>query len=469
MRMRFIGAAQQVTGSMHCLETGSARILIDGGLYQGRRDDSRQRNTHFAPEALEADALLLTHAHIDHSGNIPGLIKRGFRGTVYATPATRDLCAYMLRDSARIQEADARYLNRKNADDPDWKEITPLYDEEDAVRALERFVSVPYGKRFDVHPGVSATFLDAGHILGSASVSVDVAGAGKDKSGRRIAFSGDIGRKGLPILRDPVFPERPDYVLMESTYGNRAHDPITSTNARLAEVINATIKRKGKVLIPAFAVGRSQEIIYALNELIRDGRVPPLPVFVDSPLSVNVTEVFKLHPECFDHETRDFMEEHGDPFSFASVRYIQSVDESKRLNDLREPAVIIASSGMCEAGRILHHLRNNVEDERNTILIVGFQAQHTLGRRIVERRPRVKILGVERDLRARVEIMNGFSAHADKEELYGYAQRCAAGGATRSFFLVHGEADQQVPMAEHMNREGMRTVIPKEGDVHELE
>jgi len=454
---------------MHCLETSSGRVLIDGGLYQGRRDDARTRNTTFSKEALSAEALLLTHAHIDHSGNIPGLVKHGFRGTIYATPATRDLCAYMLRDSARIQESDAKYLNKKNADLPEWVEIKPLYDEDDAVRALEQFMTVPYGKTFDVLPGVRATFLDAGHILGSASVVVDVAGAGQDKSGRRIAFSGDIGRKGLPILRDPMYPERPDYVLMESTYGNRAHDPIQEMHGRLAQVVGETIRRKGKVIIPAFAVGRSQEIIYALNALIRDGRLPPVPVFVDSPLSVNVTEVFKLHPECFDKETRAFMDTHGDPFEFASVRYVQSVDESKRLNSLREPAIIIASSGMCEAGRVLHHLRNSIEDEANTVLIVGYQAQHTLGRRIAERRPQVKILGVNRDLRARVEIMNGFSAHADKEELMEYAHRCAAGGNTRGFFLVHGELDQQEPLAARMNAERMSTRIPKERDVYQLD
>ena len=467
MRIRFLGAAQQVTGSMHCLETAAGRILVDAGLYQGRREDARQRNTHFAPEALEARALILTHAHIDHSGNIPGLVKRGFSGRIYCTPATRDLCAYMLRDSARIQEGDARYLNRKRADDPNHKEILPLYDEEDAIKALGQFVSIPYGQPFEVVPGVRARFIDAGHILGSSSVVVNVDGAGKDKATRRIAFSGDIGRKNLPILRDPESPEHPDYALMESTYGNRAHDPITSTNARLAEIVNQTIARKGKIIVPAFALGRTQELIYALNELIRDEQIPALPVFVDSPLSVNLTEVFKLHPECYDKETRAFMDKNGDPFQFASVRYVSSVEESMRLNDLKGSAIIIASSGMCEAGRILHHLKNNIEQDENTIVIVGFMAQHTLGRRIVERRPRVRLLGVERDLRARVEIMNGFSAHADKPELLEWAGR--AGKDMRRLFLVHGEPEQQNPLAENLGKEGFRVTIPAMGDEAELD
>src|SRR5688572_362802 len=385
MRVKFLGAAQTVTGSMHLLESTRGKILVDCGLFQGRRDESRRRNRNLPPEAVTADALILTHAHIDHSGSIPTLVKAGFRGAIYATPATRDLCAYMLRDAARIQEYDAKWMNRKFADDPDFTPVEPLYTEEDAVAALGLFVTVAYGRPFAPLPGITARFLDAGHILGSAEISLEV-------DGRHIVFSGDLGRKGLPILRDPEMPPVPvDYLLMESTYGNRVHGDIHSMHDDLERVVKQTAERGGKVIVPAFAVGRTQELVYSLNHLKRAGRLPDIPVFIDSPLSVNVTEVFKLHPDCFDEETRKFLEEHGEVFSFSGVRLVSKVEESMRLNDLAGPAIIISSSGMCEAGRILHHLRNNVEDPRNTIMIVGFMAQHTLGRRLVERRQRVKI------------------------------------------------------------------------------
>jgi metallo-beta-lactamase family protein len=464
MRMKFLGAAQTVTGSMHLLETSRGSILVDCGLFQGRREESRQKNAHLPKAALEADALLLTHAHIDHSGSVPTLVKRGFKGTIYATPATRDLCAYMLRDSARIQVGDAKYLNEKFGHEPDWQTIEPLYDEDDAIDALKQFVTVPYYKPFDVFPGVSARFVEAGHILGSAQILLDVDENGTKKS---LLFSGDLGRKNLPILRDPDEPKPPlDYVLMESTYGNRVHGDIKSMHADLARVVKETAERGGKVIVPAFAVGRTQEILYALHVLQSDGRLPDIPVFIDSPLSVNVTEVFKLHPECYDAETRKFIDDHGPLFSFDGAKYITAVQDSIALNDRKGPAIIIASSGMCEAGRVLHHIRNNVEDPKNTILIVGFQAQHTLGRRLVERRPRVKVLGVERDLRARVEILNAFSAHGDKNDLIAFARAC--GPATKKIFLVHGEPDQQDALAANLRKDGLQVAVPAVGDEAEL-
>jgi metallo-beta-lactamase family protein len=463
MRLTFFGAAQEVTGSMFLLEVDSGSILVDCGFFQGRREESRRRNRALPPEATRASAAILTHAHIDHSGGFPTLVKAGFLGSIYATPATRDLCACMLRDSARIQEADAAYLNRKFADDPDFTKVEPIYDEEDVIAALGRFVGIPYHHAFQPLPGVTATFLDAGHILGSAEVVLDV-DVGDAK--RRLVFSGDLGRKGLPIIRDPEYPEGPiDYVVMESTYGDRVHANVDEMRGDLARVISETVARGGKVIVPAFAVGRTQELLHSLGILIREGRLPRVPVFVDSPLALNVTEVFKLHPECFDAKTRASLEANGDVFGSEVVRFVSSRAESIALNDLAGPAVIIAAAGMAEAGRILHHLRHHVEDERNTILVVGFMAQHTLGRRLVERRPRVKIWGVERELRARVEVLSAFSAHADKNDLMDFAGAC---GGTPRFFLVHGEPDQQEPLGAALRQRGLRVDIPVRGQSIEL-
>jgi len=469
MQIEFLGAAQAVTGSMHRLDTDVGSILVDCGLFQGRREESRQKNTRLPARAIHADALILTHAHIDHSGSIPTLCKRGFAGSIWATSATRDLCAYMLRDSARIQEQDARYLNEKFAHDPHYQRIEPLYDEEDAVAALGRFIGVPYHHRFEPLPGVFATFIDAGHILGSAGVIVEWRERGKhgvaDRT-RRVLFSGDIGRKDMPILRDPELPVPPlDAVLMESTYGNRAHGDIHSMHDDLARVVSDTVTRGGKLIVPAFAVGRTQELVYALAQLAGAGSIPEVPVFVDSPLSLNVTTVFRLHPECFDAETRAHLDTHGDPFGFPGLRFVESREESIRLNELRGPAVIIASSGMCEAGRVLHHLSRNCEDPKNTILIVGFQAQHTLGRRIVEKRPRIRVLGVERELHAHVKVMNAFSAHADKHDLRAYARAC---GTDAHLFLVHGEPEAQEELQAQLTSDGLQVTVPTPGAVAEV-
>jgi metallo-beta-lactamase family protein len=463
IHVRFLGAAREVTGSMHLVDTPGGKLLIDCGMFQGRREESRQRNRHLPPEAVAADACILTHAHIDHSGSLPTLVKSGYRGKIYGTPATRDLCVYMLRDAARIQMQDAEYLNRKFADDPEWKPITPIYDEDDAIATMQRFVGVPYDALFAPLPGVQVRLIEAGHILGSAQVVVEVADEGVT---RRLVFSGDLGRRDLPILRDPAPTGGADYLFMESTYGDRVHAPIAAMEDQLAEVVAETVAKKGKVIVPAFAVGRTQEIIYALHKLYLEKRIVDLPVFVDSPLAVNVTTVFKAHPECYDEQTRKFVEDNGPAFTFSTLRYIENKEDSIKLNDLQGPAIIIASSGMCEAGRILHHLKNNVSDDRNTILIVGFQAQHTLGRRLVERRPRVKVLGVERDLYARVVVMNGFSAHGDKNDLVAYAR--GAKGARR-VFLVHGEPAQQEPLMQLLRGDGITVDSPAAGDQAELD
>jgi len=454
----FLGAAQTVTGSMHLLEVGGHGALVDCGLYQGRRKESVHRNRHLSRAAVGADAVLLTHAHIDHSGNLPRLVHSGFGGLIHCTAATADLCRYMLMDSARIQESDARWLNEKNADDPSWEPIEPLYTTEDAEAAIARLTPHPYGEPFEPFDRLTVRFIDAGHVLGSATVVADVRMNGHR---RRVAFSGDIGRRNMPILKDPQPPEHADYVVMESTYGNRVHSPAAQMQDQLLDVIEGTRLRGGKVIIPSFALERTQEIVYALNQLRRSGRLAPIPIYVDSPLAVNLTAVFRAHHECFDPQTAGFDADHGDPFGFASLVMTTSLEESKALNDLHEPAVIISASGMCEAGRVVHHLRNNIEDERNTIVIVGYQAQHTLGRRLVERRPRVRIFGVERDVRAHVRVLNSFSAHADRDELRWWAGRC--GTQVRKFFLVHGDPDQCEALAGHLAAQGQRGEVPSPG------
>lgn len=463
MRLRFLGAAEEVTGSLLLVEVPSGSLLVDCGMFQGRREESRQRNGKLPSDAVAADAAILTHSHIDHSGNLPTLVQAGFTGSIYATLATVNLCKYMLRDSARIQASDAAYLNRKFARERDRLPVVPLYDEEDVIRTLARMVALPYQHTFEPLPGVRAKFLNAGHILGSAQVVLDVQEAGQT---RRLVVSGDLGRKGLPILRDPEPPPHPvDYLVMESTYGDRLHGTVAQMHDDVERIVQATMQRGGKVIVPSFAVGRTQELLYVLHELFRAGRLPEIPIYIDSPLAIDVTEVFRMHPECFDAETRAFFEHHGDVFSFEGVRYTRTAAESMEINRQVGPAIIIAASGMAEAGRILHHLRNHVEDERNTILIVGFMAQHTLGRRLVERRPRVKIWGIERELRAQVEVINAFSAHADRNDLLAYVRSV---GDVRRVFLVHGEPDQQGPLRDALTQRGLQVDIPARGEAFEL-
>ncbi|HEX2878678.1 MAG TPA: MBL fold metallo-hydrolase, partial [Polyangiaceae bacterium] len=401
MRLTFFGAAQEVTGSLLLLETERGSLIVDCGLFQGRRAESRQRNRILPEAAINAGAAILTHAHIDHSGSLPTLVKAGFMGSIYATPASIDLCSAMLQDSARIQAADARYLNHKLADDPNWETLSPLYDEADVKLALRSFRPVPYHRLFHPLPGVTAQFLNAGHILGSAQVVLDVDHQG---TRRRVVISGDLGRQGLPIIRDPERPPTPiDYVVMESTYGNRVHGSLSQMEGDLERIVNDSVRRRGKIIVPAFAVGRTQELLYVLHGLLRSKRIPGLPVFIDSPLAIDVTETFRRHGECFDEQTRELLRKHGDVFSFEGVRFTRTTEESMQINQHEGPAIIISASGMAEGGRVLHHLRNHVSNENSTILIIGYMAQQTLGRRLVERRNRVKIWGVERDLVARVE------------------------------------------------------------------
>jgi metallo-beta-lactamase family protein len=466
MKLQPLGAVRTVTGSMHLLTVNGSRILLDCGLFQGRRQDSYERNRNLPFDAGSIQTMILSHAHIDHSGNIPSLVRNGFAGNIYTTPASRDLCAAMLRDSAHIQEEDAKYVNKKRARQG-LPPVEPLYTVEEATTSLANFVSVGYHRPLLVAPGATLTFLDAGHILGSAITVLDLEENGQK---HRLLFTGDLGRKGMPILRDPQAAKDVDTLIIESTYGDRLHDPIEKTEEQLEEVVVDTFRRGGKVIVPAFSVGRTQELVYALHRLTEARKLPNMPIFVDSPLSVNVTEIFRLHPECYDRELNEFISSgnHRDPFGFHRLTYIRSVEESKELNFLREPAVIISASGMCEAGRILHHLKNNIEDSRNTVLIVGWQAPDTLGKRLVERKPVVKIFGEEYSLKARVETINGYSAHADRDELLGYARTLGV-DRLRTALVVHGEEASSLALADGLRDLGVKeAVAPRPGDEFDL-
>jgi len=464
MRLTFWGAAQTVTGSMHMLEFGDQRILLDCGLFQGRRSEASKLNREFPASPSSIDAVLLSHAHIDHSGLLPKLYREGFRGRVYATAATRDLCTSMLADSAFIQEKDIAWVNRRERR-RGGDQIEPLYGILDVEGVMKCFEDVAYDEVFTPLPGLSVEYRDAGHILGSATMALTIEEAGKVVT---LGFTGDVGRDDRPILRDPRPMPDCDYLICESTYGGRTHDPPDAAKDRLAEVVSETAARGGKVIIPAFAVGRTQEIVYRLDELTNEGRLPPVPVYVDSPLAVNVTDIFKRHPECFDDELLEYMKGDAEPFGFARLSYIRDVEDSKKINSSRLPMVVISASGMCEAGRILHHLRNNVDDPRNTVLMVGFCAQHTLGRRIVEKRPEIKIFGEPHRLRANVEVMNSYSAHADEPELVEFVSHLDPKRLKR-IFLVHGDADRQLLLRDALDTAGYGDVYgPERGEIFEL-
>ncbi len=464
MRLTFWGAAQTVTGSMHMLEFADQRVLLDCGLFQGRRSEASKLNREFPASPSSIDAVLLSHAHIDHSGLLPKLYREGFRGRVYATAATRDLCTSMLADSAFIQEKDVAWVNRRERR-RGGDQIEPLYGILDVEGVMECFEDVAYDEVFTPLPGLSVEYRDAGHILGSATMALTIEEEGRVVT---LGFTGDVGRDQRPILRDPRPMPDCDYLICESTYGGRTHDPPDAAKDRLAEVVSETAARGGKVIIPAFAVGRTQEIVYRLDELTNEGRLPPVPVYVDSPLAVNVTDIFKRHPECFDDELLEYMEGDAEPFGFARLSYIRDVEDSKKINSSRLPMVVISASGMCEAGRILHHLRNNVEDPRNTVLMVGFCAPHTLGRRIVERRPEIKIFGEPHRLRANVEVMNSYSAHADEPELVEFVSHLDPNRMKR-IFLVHGDADRQLLLRDALDAAGYGDVYgPERGESFEL-
>jgi metallo-beta-lactamase family protein len=435
LEITFVGAAREVTGSCHLLHVNGYTVALDCGMFQGRRQESADKNRKLPLPINDLDAVVLSHAHIDHSGRLPYLIAEGYSKTIWATSATRDLCAVMLADSAHIQEKDAEFLAKKHKGF-----IEPLYGMRHAVRTMDLMVGVSYNRPFDVVPGVKATYVDAGHILGSASVLVDCTEGGKTK---RLVFSGDIGRTGLAIIRDPVPPGGADALIMESTYGNRDHESVEGAKAQLAQVVRETAARGGRVLIPAFAVGRTQEMIYALHSLAQEGAIPSIPIYVDSPLAIDTTTVFEMHPESFDH-SEEMVQKAKDLFRFDLLHYTRDVEESKAVSRAHGPMIIIAASGMMENGRILHHLAQGAGDPRNTILVVGFQAEHTLGRRVVERQPILHIFGEDVPLHARVEVIDGYSAHADRTEMIAWLGRVKDKSPSLGpIWLVHGEAPVQ--------------------------
>lgn len=460
MKLTFCGAAGTTTGSQHLLEVNGQKILLDCGLYQGRRNEAFEINKHFPHfDPAEIDVVVLSHAHIDHSGNLPNLTSNGFGGNIYATFATRDLCQIMLADSARIQNYDIQWLNKKRLKQGE-EPLEALYSERDAEMCLRQFVNVGYDRPIMIAQGVTLRFFDAGHILGSAQVVLDVEDEADGKT-KRFLFSGDVGRGNNDILRDPVPVKDVDFVLMESTYGGREHELGTRAGDEIVTILRKAVERKGKVIIPSFAVERTQQVLYVLHQLFLDGRIPEVPVYVDSPLAVNATEIFRLHPECFNQGIYNFLFEKRDPFGFEGLTLVRSVAKSKELNASQNQAIIISASGMCEAGRILHHLKNEIDNPKNTILFVGYCAQQTLGWKIREGHKKVYILGEERAVRAKVEIMDSFSGHADHSELLDYFR--ATTGPKAQTWLVHGEVSRSEAL-----REALRGIHSGEVSIGEL-
>ncbi|MBI2430269.1 MAG: MBL fold metallo-hydrolase [Ignavibacteriales bacterium] len=450
---------------MHLIQVNGKQILLDCGLFQGRRAETYERNRHFSFEPSSIDAVVLSHAHIDHAGNLPNLVKQGFSGPIFCTPASADLCRIMLMDSGHIQEKDAEFVSKKNVKKK-LPPVEPLYSIDDVQPTLDLLREFHYHTSFDVVDGVSAKYFDAGHILGSASIHLTI----KEAKGREkhFGFSGDVGRPDMPILRDPEFMGNVDALICESTYGGRVHPPPTEAPGKFLDVVKRTVDRGGKIIIPSFSVGRTQDIVYQMNNLKNEGKLPDIPVFVDSPLSTNATEVFRKHTECFDEETLAIMKQDNDVFGFDRLRYIRDVEESKKLNERTDPCMIIAASGMCEAGRIVHHLRNNIEDPKNTVMIVGYQAEHTLGRRIVEKNPEVSIFGEVKKLNCEVAVMNSFSAHADKNELLHYVQNFD-NSVLNNIFLVHGDADQAEKFSASLREKKFKQVnIPERLEKFEM-
>lgn len=471
MKLTFWGATQTVTGSMHELNVQGKRYLMDCGLYQGHRKEARERNAKLPINASSVEAVMLSHAHIDHSGNLPSLVKNGYSGPIYTTAATTDLCKVMLADSAYIQEKDAEFMakrlarRRRLGQNGELEVVEPLYTVEDAEATNPLFRSIPFHQLTDIGPGLRYETVDAGHMLGSTCMRLHLEQNGKK---RTLGFSGDIGRKNLPIIKDPEPMLPVDYLIMESTYGDRLHQDMGKVEDKLAEAINRVARRGGRIIVPAFAVGRTQQLVLVIHQLIQEQRIAGIPIFVDSPLAVNATEVFRQHESEYDKETSEFVKNGDSPFDFKQLRYLRDVNDSKALNDLRGPMVIISASGMCETGRILHHLRNNIENPRNMVLITGFQAENTLGRRIVDKAPEVNIFGDPVQLRAEVMKLNELSGHADQAEMLAWLRPVVKG--LKRVFLVHGESTQSAALAKAIeNVHGIPVTIPKRGESFELD
>jgi len=458
MKITFHGGVGGVTGSRHLLEVGQSRILLDCGIFQGHRQEARKLNSQLPFSAQSITAVVLSHGHLDHCGSLPLLIRQGYEGRIYSTDATKDVAEWILKDAAHIQQMDADYMNRHRI--PGTELAEPIFTQDDVAEVLARFIEVPYVRLsqewFRLTPNVRLKLYDAGHILGSAVIVLE---ASEGERLTRAAYTGDLGRTGTPLLPDPEYiKDEVDILLMESTYGNRTHQPIPEAITKLIEIVNRVYRRGGKIIVPTFSLGRTQELVYVLHQLTDQGKIPRLPIYVDSPLATNLTDVFTRHPETYDEEAwQDFGKKGDLPLAFRNLTYTVSREESKALNTDKRPMIIIAGSGMCESGRVLHHLQNNIEDSRNMILVVGYMAQDTLGRRIVEKTPFVKIFGVEYELNAEVVVINAFSGHADQAELLDFVSGCLP---LKRIFLVHGELEQSRILSDLLTQKGLDVYIP---------
>ena len=446
MKIHFLGATRTTTGSMYLLEVNGRRLLLECGLFQGHRDESIQRNCCFPFDPRQIDAVVLSHAHIDHAGNLPNLVKQGYAGNIHCTPATRDLCGIMLVDSAHIQTDDAAFVSKKRARHK-MPPVEPLYAIADAEKAVRQFVAADYNQPFEPVDGVTVTFRDAGHILGAAQVVLDVREG--DRKFRWL-FSGDIGRGGDEILRDPEPVKNVDYLQIESTYGGREHAVRQDADAVVCRLVSAALQKRGKVIIPSFSVGRTQQIVYVLHQLTLSGCLPRVPIFVDSPLSVNATEIYRKHTECFNDRIARFLRENANPFGMENLTYVREAEASKKLNDLKEPVIIISASGMCEAGRIRHHLKNNLGDAKNLVLFIGYCAEHTLGAKILAGQSPVNIFGEPHPVRAQIASLDTYSGHADRNELKRYVEKIT--GDLKKIYCIHGEESQCLAHAETLRQ-----------------
>jgi len=463
MKLCFHGAAREVTGSKHLIEVNGKKILLDCGMFQGHREDAAEKNRDLGFDPKEIDMVILSHAHIDHSGDLPYMVKLGFKGSIISTYATRDLCTFMLQDSAYIQEREVEFMKKKNMKNI----VDPLYTLEDVQDTLKQFMAISYDYRTEIVPGVFLTFVEAGHVLGSAMIYLEIDDK-KDGQRKTLTFTGDRGRKGLPILKNPAYIDNTDFLITETTYGNRFHKFVQEIDDKFEELINKTVARGGKIIIPAFALERTQEVVYHLNVLMQEKRIPDIPVIVDSPLAINLTGVFKAHPECFDKEVyNEFLQNDKNPFGFGRLQYVTSVEESKQLNKKNGPMIIISASGMMEHGRILHHIKNNIEDQKNMILVVGYQAKNTLGRKLLNGEKQVKIFGKIYRVRAGVEVLDAFSGHADRSDLIDFVSHI---DDLKTTFLVHGEDTQLNTFKTIMDEIKPETMvhIPNRGECFEV-
>lgn len=456
MHLEFYGAAGGVTGSLHRISVNGVDVLLDCGLFQGRREQTHALNRDLPGWASKAEALILSHAHLDHSGNIPTLVKRGFKGNIYTTPPTRDLCAVMLRDSAMLQTQEAAYLNKRAKREGSERRVEPLYDADDVQAAMGRMISVPLHRPIPVAPGVTATFYNSGHVLGSALVVLDLKEGGRHT---RLLFTGDLGRHELPLLRDPEIVDGVEHVLIESTYGGRQHPDLAAMDEELGRIVRETVERGGRIYIPTFALERAQEVLFSLERLHERDAVPEVPIYIDSPLAIAITEIYKLHPENLEDHIQRRLLDRNDPFSPPGLQYVSDVEASKRLQAGKQSAIIIAGSGMCEGGRIVFHFTKALENSKNSVVIVGFMADHTLGRRLVEGHRKVKVLGLERDVFARIYKINGLSAHADHDDLVEFVRATAARGHVRTVSLVHGEDAAREGLHAGLEQIGVRKIV----------